>query len=49
MPYILLAALVGIGGGVTNFVTDLYGVLPYGQVIVPLYPVLITYGVFLNR
>lgn len=44
--FLLLATLVGVGGGVTNFVTDLVGVLPYGQIVVPLYPVLITYGIF---
>lgn len=44
--FLLLATLVGVGDGVTNFVTDLFGELPYGQVIVPLYPILITYGIF---
>lgn len=46
--YIILAATIGFAGGISNFVTDLTGIYPYGQMIVWLYPVLITYGIFLR-
>ncbi len=46
--YIILASLCGFIGGVSNFVTDLTGIYPYGQLIVWLYPALITYGIFLR-
>jgi len=46
--YIILAAIITFVGGTSNFVTDLTGIYPYGQMIVWLYPVLITYGIFLK-
>ncbi|MFA6215587.1 MAG: histidine kinase N-terminal 7TM domain-containing protein [Patescibacteria group bacterium] len=46
--YIILASLCGFVGGSSNFVTDLTGIYPYGQMIVWLYPALITYGIFLR-
>lgn len=47
--YILLASLIGFIGGATNFVTDLTGIYPYGQWVAWLYPVLITYGIFIDE
>ena len=44
--FVLAAAVIGFAGGASNFVTDLTGIYPYGQLIVWLYPVLITYGIF---
>ncbi len=44
--YLALALIIGFTGGIANFVTDLTGIYPYGQMIVWLYPVLITYGIF---
>lgn len=46
---ILLAAIFGIGGGASNFVMDFTGTYPYGQLVVWLYPILITYGVFVEE
>ena len=46
--YVLIASLFGFLGGISNFVTDLTGIYPYGQMVVWLYPVLITYGIFLK-
>lgn len=46
--FILIASLFGFLGGISNFVTDLTGIYPYGQMVVWLYPMLITYGIFLK-
>jgi len=46
--YVLVASLFGFLGGISNFVMDLTGIYPYGQMVVWLYPVLITYGIFLR-
>jgi hypothetical protein len=47
--FITLALIIGYGGGISNFVTDLTGVYPYGQLVVWLYPVLVTYGIFVDE
>jgi len=47
--YILLASLFGFLGGISNFVMDLTGSYPYGQLIVWLYPLLITYGIYIDE
>ena len=47
--FLLLAAIVGFVGGVSNFVADLTGIYPYGQMIVWLYPIFITYGIFVDE
>lgn len=47
--FVTLALLVGFSGGISNFITDLTGVYPYGQMIVWLYPVLVTYGIFVDE
>jgi len=45
--YIVWAAIIGFGGGMSNFVMALTGWYPVGQFFVFLYPILITYGIFL--
>ena len=47
--YIILASVFGFIGGTTNFVMDLTGMFPYGQLVVWLYPVFITYGIFVDE
>jgi predicted proteasome-type protease len=46
---IFIATLIGFGGGMTNFLPQLFGIYPFGNFIIFLYPILITYGVFLRR
>ncbi|MBU1130956.1 hypothetical protein KJ840_02380 [Patescibacteria group bacterium] len=45
--FIAIAVIIGFGGGITNFVMALTGLYPIGQIFVFLYPILITYGIFL--
>jgi len=47
--YLILASVVGFAGGISNFITDLTGIYPYGQLVVWLYPVFITYGIFMDE
>jgi len=47
--YILLAALVGYLGGGTSFLPQLFGIYPFGNFVTFLYPILITYGIFLKK
>jgi len=47
--YMILASAFGFIGGISNFVADLTGIYPYGQMIVWLYPVFIAYGVFMDE
>jgi hypothetical protein len=47
--YILLASGVGFVGGSFNFITNIFEIYPYGQMFVWLYPVLITYGIFIDK
>lgn len=46
--YILAASVIAFIGGTSNFVTDLTGIYPYGQMIIWVFPLLITYGVFIQ-
>ena len=39
----------GLVGGISNFVMDLTGSYPYGQLIVWLYPLFITYGIYVDE
>jgi len=48
IKYIFVASLFGFLGGISNFITDLTGIYPYGQLVVWVYPILITYGIFLK-
>ena len=45
--FILAASLFGFVGGMSNFIFDLLGIYPFGQVIVWIFPLVITYGIFL--
>lgn len=47
--FLLLATAVGFIGGGSNFLTDYTGIFPYGQLFVWLYPLLITYGIFMDK
>lgn len=47
--WMLLAAIIGFTGGISNFIMDLTGIYPYGQLIVWVYPILITYGIFVDE
>lgn len=47
--FLILASFFGFVGGSTNFMTNMWGVFPYGQMFVWLYPILITYGIFMDE
>ena len=47
--YLIFAFIVGFVGAFSNFVTDLTGIYPYGQMIVWLYPILVTWGIFVDE
>jgi len=47
--FMILAAIIGFAGGISNFIMDLTGLYPYGQMIVWIYPILITYGIFVDE
>ena len=47
--FLALALVIGFAGGISNFITDLTGIYPYGQMIVWVYPVIVTYGIFIDE
>lgn len=47
--YILVAMLIGFVGGVTDFFPELFNIYPFGNFVVFLYPLLMTYGLFLKK
>lgn len=47
--YIIIGAVIAIGGGGTNFFPQLFGIYPFGNFVTFLYPILITYGMFLKK
>jgi len=47
--YILIAGIISFAGGTSNFITDIFHVFPYGQMIIFLYPIIITYAIFLKK
>jgi len=47
--YILLAVIIGFGGGGTNFLPQLFNVFPFGHYLTFLYPIIIAYGVFFKK
>jgi len=47
--YILLALVIGFSGGLTNFFPALFNIYPFGTFVIFLYPILITYGMFLPQ
>ncbi|OGY48300.1 MAG: hypothetical protein A2840_02085 [Candidatus Buchananbacteria bacterium RIFCSPHIGHO2_01_FULL_47_11b] len=44
--YILVASIIGFGGGGTVWLPETVGIYPFGQFITWLYPLIITYGIF---
>ena len=46
--YIFIAGLIGFGAGGTNFLPQTLGIYPYGNLIMWLDPLLITYGIFVE-
>lgn len=49
MFWLLLASTIAFVGAGTNFLTDLTGGYPYGQLIIWLYPIFVTYGIFVQE
>lgn len=49
LVYLISALIVGFGGGMTVFFPELFNIYPIGIFFVFLYPILITYGIFLRR
>lgn len=47
--YLLLASLIGFLGGGTSFLPQTFGAYPYGIFISWLYPLLVTYGIFVDE
>ena len=47
--YILLAAIIGFGGASTNWLPQLVGIYPFGSFVAWLYPLLVTYGIFVDE
>lgn len=47
--FVLLAAIIGLGGGATNFFPQTINIYPFGTFVIFLYPILITYGMFLPQ
>jgi len=47
--FIIWAGIFGFGGGMTYFFPQLFNIYPIGTFIVFLYPILITYGIFLKK
>ncbi len=44
--FVLIAAILGFGGGGTNFLPQTVGIYPWGHFLTWLYPIIITYGIF---
>ncbi|RJO61938.1 hypothetical protein C4544_01510 [candidate division WS5 bacterium] len=49
LKYILLAAIIGFGGGATNFLPQLISIYPIGNYFVIIYAFLITYSIAKHR
>lgn len=47
--FILIATIIGFGGGGTNFLPQTLGIYPFGNFFAWLYPILITYGIFVDE
>jgi len=46
IKYIILAQVVGFGGGFTNFSPQLFNIYPFGNYLVAIYIIFISYAVF---
>lgn len=49
IKYQLLGALIGFGGGLTNFLPQLFDIFPFGNYVITLYVLFIGYSVISNR
>jgi signal transduction histidine kinase len=49
IKYQLLGALIGFGGGLTNFLPQLFDIFPFGNYFVTLYVIFVGYSVIQNR
>lgn len=47
--WVLVASPLGFGGGGTNFLPQTLGIYPFGNFFAWLYPLLITYGIFVDE
>jgi len=47
--YILIAIIIGFIGGGTSFLPQLFNIYPFGNFITFLYPLMVTYGIFLKK
>lgn len=47
--YLLVASVIAFGGGGMNFLPQTLGIAPYGNFIAWLYPVIVTYGIFIKK
>lgn len=47
--FILLAVIIGLGGGITIFFPEIFNIYPFGIFLLFVYPLIITYGVFLKK
>lgn len=46
--FILLASIIGFSAAGTDFLIDLKSIFPYGHYLIWVYPILITYGIFID-
>jgi len=49
LVYLIVAIIIGFGGGLTAFLPALLNIYPFGILLVFIYPILITYGIFLKK
>ena len=49
ISFILAASVIAFIGGTSNFMTGLTGIYPYAQMIIWIFPILVTYGVFVQE
>ncbi len=47
--YLLIASIIAFGFGGTNFLPQTIGIYPFGGFIIWIYPILVTYGIFLDN
>lgn len=47
--YLIIAAVIGFGGGGTAFLPQIFSVFPYGYFITFLYPIILSYGIFIKK
>jgi len=47
--YVFVASIIGFIGGGTSFLPQTLGIYPYGDFVVWLYPILVTWGIFVDE